>query len=329
MSDQGRGGDANYETDPPRNGRPGTYNPVVFSRKDTNNAPDGEYADDGQQQEAQPPAGLSSLVHQTDRNGNQQAIPPAPNSPHAIRGNNSRDGEEDEAGQDSNCLFSKLCCCLYLGNDPMPGANYPDSRADPDTRGRRKILPPMLPMDQGKKCLVLDLDETLVHSSFKPTQNPDYIIPVDIEGTTHRVYVCKRPGVDEFMRTMGKLFEIVVYTASLSKYANPLLDRLDEHNVIRYRLFREHCVHHEGSYVKDLSLLDRDLNHCVIIDNSPLSYMFHPKNAIGCGTFIDDLRDRELPVIADFLREIEHAKDVREHMQRYPDYLIQSGAFAS
>jgi RNA polymerase II subunit A small phosphatase-like protein len=85
----------------------------------------------------------------------------------------------------------------------------------------------------------------------------------------------------------------------------------------------------QGSYVKDLSLLDRDLNHCVIIDNSPLSYMFHPKNAIGCGTFIDDLRDRELPVIADFLREIEHAKDVREHMLRYPDYLIQSGAFAS
>ena len=105
-------------------------------------------------------------------------------------------------------------------------------------------------MDEGKKCLVLDLDETLVHSSFKPTVNPDYIIPVDIEGTVHKVYVCKRPGVDAFMREMGKLYEIVVYTASLSKYADPLLDRLDQDKVIRYRLFREHCVHHEVCVVR-------------------------------------------------------------------------------
>ena len=75
-------------------------------------------------------------------------------------------------------------------------------------------------------CLVLDLDETLVHSSFKPTQKPDYIIPVEIDGTIHKVYVCKRPGVDEFMRRMGEVFEIVVYTASLSKYADPLLDQV-------------------------------------------------------------------------------------------------------
>jgi RNA polymerase II subunit A small phosphatase-like protein len=29
------------------------------------------------------------------------------------------------------------------------------------------LLPPIAPRFQGKKCLVLDLDETLVHSSFK------------------------------------------------------------------------------------------------------------------------------------------------------------------
>lgn len=36
--------------------------------------------------------------------------------------------------------------------------------------------------DAKKKTLVLDLDETLVHSSFKPIPDPDYIIPVEIEG---------------------------------------------------------------------------------------------------------------------------------------------------
>jgi RNA polymerase II subunit A small phosphatase-like protein len=29
------------------------------------------------------------------------------------------------------------------------------------------LLPPITPQFSGKKCLVLDLDETLVHSSFK------------------------------------------------------------------------------------------------------------------------------------------------------------------
>lgn len=39
----------------------------------------------------------------------------------------------------------------------------------------------------GKKCLVLDLDETLVHSSFKPVEKYDFVIPVEIEGTIYQV----------------------------------------------------------------------------------------------------------------------------------------------
>lgn len=110
----------------------------------------------------------------------------------------------------------------------------------------------------------------------------------------HFVYVAKRPGVDEFLTEMAKYYEIVVYTASLNKYADPLLDLLDPNRVIRTRLFRESCVFYEGNYVKDLSLLDRDLSQSIIIDNSPSSYLFHPENAIDCSSFIDDIHDREL-----------------------------------
>ena len=34
--------------------------------------------------------------------------------------------------------------------------------------------------DQGKKCLALDLDETLVHSSFRAVQGADFVIPVQV-----------------------------------------------------------------------------------------------------------------------------------------------------
>ena len=112
------------------------------------------------------------------------------------------------------------------------------------------LLPPIAPEDRGKKCLVLDLDETLVHSSFKPVANADFIIPVEIDDQVYQVYVLKRPRVDDFMKAVGEKFEVVIFTASLSKYADPVIDLLDKHRVCRHRLFREACTSHKGNYVK-------------------------------------------------------------------------------
>lgn len=176
---------------------------------------------------------------------------------------------------------------------------------------RVKLLPEHHPEDIGKKCLVLDLDETLVHSSFRAVPGADFVIPVQIEDVVHFVYVVKRPGVDEFLTEMAKHYEVVVYTASLNKYADPLLDLLDPIGLIRTRLFRESCVYYEGNYVKDLSLLDRDLSQSIIVDNSPSSYIFHPENAIDCTSFIDDPEDFELDQIGRFLLGIKNIKDVR------------------
>jgi RNA polymerase II subunit A small phosphatase-like protein len=131
--------------------------------------------------------------------------------------------------------------------------------------------------DIGKKTLVLDLDETLVHSSFQPTGSYDLLLPVEIEGQTCYVYVLKRPGVDLFLEKLAEIYELVIYTASLSKYADPLLDWLDPKGLCSYRLFREHCTFYNGIYVKDLSRLARNLKDTIIIDNSPPSYLMHPE----------------------------------------------------
>ena len=47
-----------------------------------------------------------------------------------------------------------------------------------------------------------------MHSSFKPVPQPDYIIPVEIEGRIVDVYVLKRPFVDHFLRAVGSRFEV-------------------------------------------------------------------------------------------------------------------------
>lgn len=107
------------------------------------------------------------------------------------------------------------------------------------------------------------------------------MVPVEIDGTVHQVYVLKRPYVDDFLQRMGELYECVLFTASLAKYADPVADLLDRWGVFRARLFRESCVFHRGNYVKDLNKLGRDLNQVVIVDNSPASYIFHPDNAVS------------------------------------------------
>ncbi|KAJ3145429.1 hypothetical protein HDU86_000915 [Geranomyces michiganensis] len=172
------------------------------------------------------------------------------------------------------------------------------------------LLPPLEPGDQGKKCLVLDLDETLVHSSFKEVPNADYVIPVEIEGVYHSVYVLKRPGVDVFLQRLAPQFEIVVFTASLPKYADPVLDHLDVCRTVKHRLFRDACLQHRGNYVKDLSVLGRNLNEVIILDNSPASYAFHPQNAIPVSTWMWDPNDTELLDLIPFLEDLKNCDDV-------------------
>ncbi len=79
-----------------------------------------------------------------------------------------------------------------------------------------------------KKTLILDLDETLVHSSFIPFEKNDIILNIDFEGTIYNIYVLVRPDTELFLKEVGKIFEVVIFTASISKYASPLLDILDK-----------------------------------------------------------------------------------------------------
>lgn len=206
--------------------------------------------------------------------------------------------------EESGGFLSIFRCCVSA--EP----HYPMSTLGGSSNAEL-LLPPPLPQHGNKKCLVLDLDETLVHSSFKPVPEADFIVPVEIDDQVHQVYVLKRPHVDEFMKQVGELFEVVVFTASVPKYADPVIDLLDIHQAVHYRLFRDGCVQHQGSFVKDLSRLGRDLQSVAIVDNSAASYLFHPQNAIPIKTWLDDRGDSDLLTLLPFLEELAACDDVR------------------
>jgi RNA polymerase II subunit A small phosphatase-like protein len=174
------------------------------------------------------------------------------------------------------------------------------------------LLAPVSKALANRKCLVLDLDETLIHSSFKYIENTDFVIPVEIEREIHDIFVIKRPGVDKFLETMGKIYEIVVFTASVSKYADPLLDLLDNKpdKNVHHRLFRENCYNYDGNFVKNLDTLGRPLKDIIIIDNSPSSYIFHPHHAIPVSSWFSDMLDNELIDMIPFLEDLAKVEDV-------------------
>ncbi len=173
------------------------------------------------------------------------------------------------------------------------------------------LLPAAEPGLAQRTCLVLDLDETLVHSSFTPIPDPDFEIPLEMQGETHMVYVKKRPGVDEFLQKVCQWYEVIVFTASLALYANPVMDLLDPQGLVHGRLYREHCVFTAGCYVKDISKLGRDLSRIIIVDNSPLSYALQPENAVPITSFISDDGDRELEKTLAILQQARTLTDVR------------------
>ena len=91
-----------------------------------------------------------------------------------------------ETKKRSNFLCSIICCLgkkssKYKGGkkgrdsisknsrgpDVSGGGDLPESKQNSQSKSTKQLLPEIRADDVGKKCVVIDLDETLVHSSFK------------------------------------------------------------------------------------------------------------------------------------------------------------------
>ncbi|KAK9104151.1 hypothetical protein Scep_020995 [Stephania cephalantha] len=226
----------------------------------------------------------------------------------------SKLGYHDEADQ------------LSLSNEALVDADDVEDIDDFDPFFFIKSLPelssvvptfrPVLLPKQTRSCppttLVLDLDETLVHSSLLPIDDADFTFTVNLDLKDHMVYVRCRPHLKDFMEKIANLFEIIIFTASQSIYAEQLLNVLDpKRRVFRHRIYRESCVYVDGNYLKDLSVLGRDLAHVVIVDNSPQAFGFQLDNGVPIESWFDDPSDQELLQLFPFLESLIGADDVR------------------
>ncbi|KAI9243941.1 NLI interacting factor-like phosphatase-domain-containing protein [Sporodiniella umbellata] len=169
------------------------------------------------------------------------------------------------------------------------------------------------------KTLILDLDETLVHSvrlgsetlSAVSTSITHKTIEVQCDKQSLLYEVYKRPHVDFFLKTISQWYKIVIYTASMAEYADPVIDWLDQESMISQRFFRQSCVVRNGNFLKDITLAENDLNKVCLIDNSTVAFDLYKENGIALPTWISNPNDESLLDLLPFLDALRFAADVR------------------
>mmetsp|Transcript_17466 Transcript_17466/g.37941 ORF Transcript_17466/g.37941 Transcript_17466/m.37941 type:complete len:545 (+) Transcript_17466:82-1716(+) len=125
-------------------------------------------------------------------------------------------------------------------------------------------------------------------------------------------YVRKRPHVRAFLRAVACWYRVVVFTASVKRYADAVIDAVDEDGVVSERYFRDSCVSRGGGqYVKDLSIVEPNLARVLLIDNTPSAYAMHGANAFPIETWFGDPNDEALLDALPFLYALAPLEDVR------------------
>jgi CTD nuclear envelope phosphatase 1 len=173
----------------------------------------------------------------------------------------------------------------------MKLTRYPRAPAPPRplVPRRQPSYAPSYSTDAPRKTLIIDLDETLIHSMAKGGRmSTGHMVEVRLGGPVSSsgvqigpgvpilYYVHERPGCHEFLRKVCKWYNLIVFTASVQEYADPVIDWLErERKYFSGRYYRQHCTFRNGAYIKDLAQVEPDLSKVMILDNSPMSYIFH------------------------------------------------------
>ena len=176
--------------------------------------------------------------------------------------------------------------------------------------------------DENKKILILDLDETLVHSDIDfllkdKNVNYDTILYFDSEDEKNiPLPIIIRPQLYEFLDYASENFNLIIFTASDQQYADTIINYIEKNKkYFKMRLYRNHCIFIEpGLYIKDLRIFNSNtkIEDIIIVDNSLFSFANQLNNGILITSFFDDKNDTFLSNVKEYLEYIKNEKDIRE-----------------
>ena len=213
-----------------------------------------------------------------------------------------------------------------------------DSIYDEKNQDNIKYLYYTTPMDiddiPKKKLLLIDLDETLIHSEFRSKDNYKaldlYIknskcqirtFSYSDENYIYFIDVFFRPHLQPFLQEVAKYFDLAIFTSATKTYADIILDYIDPKNeLFQFRLYRDACIPiQQRLYIKDLRIIkDYDPRNVILMDNSLYSFMNQPSNGMLVNSFYTNNNDTQLISAKNFLiNHILPCDDIRQECEKW------------
>eukprot|EP00667_Euglena_gracilis_P017850 EG_transcript_18868 len=200
---------------------------------------------------------------------------------------------------------------------------------------QRSPKPPLLPtqadVDKELYTIVLDMDETLLHSSeTAPRQMGSDVVRIPL-GEDYEAFTVLRPYATDLVQSLARLSELVLWTAGEAKYAKAAMKHVDPDNLIRHSIYRSDTWFSFYDYQKDLRRLGRPLERTVIVDNTDLLCRSNKGNAIVIDDFFGDPRDdlltRLRPILLGLLRSQLPVPDYLARCHREGQLVHQRGFY--
>ena len=236
--------------------------------------------------------------------------------------------------------FLKHCIANYKILSLMMGDSFQDEEEYLHKIELRALVKDVLVSPVGRRLdkplLVLDLDETLIHSP-QDQSVPCLVvqrIQTDANSASKIVGFNVRPHASEFLHAMSERFTIYVFSASSADYAQAVVAYLDPTRRCIKRVFdRRFCMATKKGYlVKDLRILRDDckIKHMLLVDNSIYCFFPQLKNGVPILPFLGDQSDTELYKLKEYLLELSGSPDtmVQRNEQYFGLHKYAPGQFA-
>ena len=176
--------------------------------------------------------------------------------------------------------------------------NNKDNNTD-QINNYNQIQIPIIKKKLSKKiCLILDLDETIIHNMNLPFGE----------------YFFVRPGFFDLIKKVKNFCEIIIFTEKEKKNVEYILNKINHENYIDYILYKKHMVLEEGKEVKKLELIGRDLNKIIFVEDSGVNGKYYQKNWYKVNSWYNDIFDNELIILKEKLINIAKSGKIEENI---------------
>ena len=172
-----------------------------------------------------------------------------------------------------------------------------DNNGDNSYSNENPIKAPFIKEKMTKKfCLVLDLDETIIHNMNLPFGD----------------YFFVRPGFFELIKEVKENYEIIIFTEKDKKFVDDIMNKIDYDKYINYTLYKNHVIYEEKQAIKKLELIGRNLDKIIYVDNSEISSKYNKKNLYKISSWYNDIFDNELITLKEKLVNIANSEKFNE-----------------